>query len=361
ETASLGFEPPPGTGTGISWADEAIRAPTLLGTGEPGSEQWHVMVEGTNDQPELELSVRVGYAIGHAFEDVDRWNTDEWSDSSGVPRLGAQPPSCADMSCPGEPPATSYREPYLFETEDGSRFVAFAVELGEASEVFGLAYAEADGLGRIASSFMLLEPGDVAALSEDGASCRSLRDPAIVPRAGMGGRYWLFFTCETEGGSTIRAQALRSNLGPLEPDESVEGVEVLPGGLELGEFARDGVYGPELIVDPQRGEVNPVFRLWFLGRSNLAGASVGLAVGQAKGAASELPDFQAYPANPVLRPTDRALRSCAECTIQGFAVARHPDDVGALRFLFGLRVPEADGRRYELLPLDQPWRPEAAE
>ncbi|HJL28202.1 MAG TPA: hypothetical protein RMI62_03995, partial [Polyangiaceae bacterium LLY-WYZ-15_(1-7)] len=80
-----------------------------------------------------------------------------------------------------------------------------------------------------------------------------------------------------------------------------------------------------------------------------------------KGAASELPDFQAYPANPVLRPTDRALRSCAECTIQGFAVARHPDDVGALRFLFGLRVPEADGRRYELLPLDQPWRPEAAE
>ena len=63
----------------------------------------------------------------------------------------------------------------------------------------------------------------------------------------------------------------------------------------------------------------------------------------------------------MLAGLDAALRSCAECTIQGFAVARHPDDVGALRFLFGLRVPEADGRRYELLPLDQPWRPEAAE
>ncbi|MCB9615342.1 MAG: hypothetical protein H6722_23150 [Sandaracinus sp.] len=331
-TASLDFDDDART---PRWADEALMSASLLGRGATDP-VWHVAAEATNDQPELVTTARVGWAIGYAFEST--WNVDTWSDASSQPILGSSPASCLDGTCTMPRPAA--REPHLFEA-DGVLNVVYAAEL-ETTETFELRFARGVTTAT-ATGLPLLAP-------DDEPSCDSLRDPAIVPRGGVEDGYWLFFTCESGALRSIRARALTVGLGGLEPTADPS-EEVLTSD-DLGAFARDGVRSPEPILD------GDVYRLWFLGLDDVTGPSVGVAVGQPKeGAPAALPSFVPYPANPVLQSGDPAFADCLGCTLEGLAVARHPDRVDRLRFLVTRRVPmSGGGRRFELMPLDQTWR-----
>lgn len=331
-TASLDFDAPART---PRWADEALMSASLLGVGS-SSPAWHVAAEATNDQPELVTTARVGWAIGYAFETT--WNVETWSDASQSPVLGDRPPSCLDGTCSGPRPAA--REPHLFLAGGGVN-VVYAAEQG-TSERFELRFARNVTTAMLASS-PLLSPTQET-------ECDSLRDPAIVPRVDVEDGYWLFFTCERDGRSSIRLRALEVGLGGLEVTDEPS-VEILaPEGL--GAFARDGVRSPEPVLDGN------VYRVWFLGLDDVAGPSVGVALGSPKGVMpNDVPVLVPYPANPVLRSSDPPFADCLGCTLEGIAVARHPDRVDRLRFLVTRRVPlVGGGRRFELMALDQTWR-----
>ncbi len=336
-TASLDFD---ATERDPRWADEAMLSASLLGISGTPNPVWHVAAEATNDQPELVTTARVGWAIGYAFEST--WNVDTWSDASEQPVVGQAPPSCLDGSCTTAPPAA--RDPHLFATGSQVNLV-YAAERN-TSERFEIHFASA----------LSTSPATGASLLtlEDEPGCDSLRDPAIVPRdtgpedTGLPS-YWLFFTCERANAPpTIRARALEVDLMGLGPTTEPS-VEVL-SAADLGSFARDGVRSPEPVLD------GDVYRLWFLGLDQVTGASVGVAVGQPK-TPGALPTLVPYPANPILQSGDPAFDDCPGCTLEGIAVARHPDRVDQLRFLVTRRVPLAGGgRRYDLMPLDQTWR-----
>jgi hypothetical protein len=317
------------------WADEALLAASVLAVGE-SDPTWHVAAEATNDQPELVTTARVGWAIGYAFEST--WNVDTWSDASTSPILGSAPASCLDGSCSDPRPAA--REPHLFLADETIN-VVYAAERG-TTERFELRFAR-DVTTAALTGQLLLAPGEP---NEPG--CDSLRDPAIVERVGVEDGDWLFFTCEHMGRSTIRARALRVGLGGLEP--TADPSTLVLDTESLGAFARDGVRSPEPVLD------GDVYRVWFLGLDDVAGPSVGVALGRPK-ADGELPVLVPYPANPILRSGDPAFADCLGCTLEGIAVTRHPDRVDRLRFLVTRRVPmSGGGRRFDLLPLDQTWR-----
>ncbi|MEO0324000.1 MAG: hypothetical protein AAF447_13655, partial [Myxococcota bacterium] len=208
-----------------------------------------------------------------------------------------------------------------------------------------------------------LDEDDVLWGPEDDPACASLRDPALAPRSPDAG-LWLFYTCEGPGPAAIRALPLESRIG-LRVADGATPVTVVDPNL-LGDFGQDGVSGPEPIIDfftvGEGGDEREasVLRLWFLARSNVRGTSVGLAVGEAvadaPGGALPLPLLQPYPANPVLSADPQG--DCPGCTLQGFGVTRDTDAArrNRLRFLVARRVPLAGGgRRYELVPFEQPW------
>lgn len=331
-TASLDFD---ATERDPRWADEAMLSASLLGTTGTPDPVWHVAAEATNDQPELVTTARVGWAIGYAFEST--WNVDTWTDASEQPVVGQAPPSCLDGSCTTTPPAA--RDPHLFATGSQVNLV-YAAEQG-TSERFEIRFVNALSTASAASTSLLT--------LEDELDCHSLRDPAIVPKDTGPPYYWLFFTCERANAPpTIRARELEVDLMGLWPTMEPS-LEVL-STADLGPFARDGVRSPEPVLD------GDVYRLWFLGLDQVTGASVGVAVGQPK-TPGALPTLIPYPANPILRSGDPAFDDCPGCTLEGIAVARHPDRVDRLRFLVTRRVPIAGGgRRYDLMPLDQTWR-----
>jgi hypothetical protein len=330
-TASLDFDDPART---PRWADEALMSASLLGVGDTDP-TWHVAAEATNDQPELVTTARVGWSIGYAFEST--WNVDTWSDASQGPILGARPASCLDGTCSDPRPAA--REPHLFVASDEVN-VVYAAERG-ITERFEVRFAREVTTSALTST-LLLEP------TTGEPECDSLRDPAIVPRVGVEDAYWLFFTCERAGRSSIRLRGLEVGLGGLEPTDEPS-VEIL-ASEDLGDFARDGVRSPEPVLD------GDVYRVWFLGLDDVAGPSVGVALGSPKSVGAP-PELVPYPANPILRSEDPPFADCLGCTLEGIAVARHPDRVDRLRFLVTRRVPlVGGGRRFELTALDQTWR-----
>ncbi len=348
-TASLRFSPP---SMGPEWADEAIGSPSLF----VRDSNWHVMVEATNDQPELELVAHVGYALGHAR--ALGWPRDEWLAGAQLPRLGDQPPSCLDRSCT-TPPTQSYRDPHLFE-KAGALFVAVAAEVFEGATPTG--HHSLHIGATVTSEEQRITLGD-ALLTPDTAGCEDLRDPVVVPRPGGAPNvdYWLFYTCVRPAGSSIDAVPLVDIAGWRMP-EGAEPVTVLAPD-EVGSFGAGGVRSPALVVDAAPGEP-ATFRLWFLGQSRAGATAVGLALGapkdafpgdEARATTPDRPVLEPYRANPVLRSADRGFRGCEGCTIEGLGVTRVDDAV--LRFLVARRVPLSTGRRYELVPFDQPWRP----
>ncbi|MBX3247065.1 MAG: hypothetical protein KF901_07785 [Myxococcales bacterium] len=362
-TASLGFdEPPHEAPRQPRWASEALRSSALLAhpcvsPAPTSSACWHVLVEATNDQPELSTTARVGWSIGYAqeLENDASWSRVRWRHGREDPWFGPAPASCLDGSCT---PSAAAREPHAFALRAAGSTVPAVVFARErmTSERFDLHYRRLDGFSDSA----------LVHAAADEPDCDSLRDPAVAPRvvdldAPEPDDYWLFFTCMKDGArSTLRAIAARR----------IDGFEVVPGARsvevltsdDLGLFARDGVRSPEPIFDayveptPDGPVTRYVYRLWFLGLDDVAGASVGVAVGQ-QAVDGELPRFVPYPANPILTRLDRAFEDCAGCTLDGVSVARHGASPDRLRFLVTRRVPmPAMGRRFELVALDQPWR-----
>ena len=342
---SLDFQDPPTTDP--AWASGAIQSPSLL----LFEEDWHLLVEASNDQPELEVAARVGYALGHARTRKLNWSNEPWSDRSEIPRIGSQPPSCHDGSCVWSEGMISVREPFLFE-ESGGLIAVFAIEIG-TTERFEIFAAPVRGS---VSNPLIADPL-LRVMSE--SECESIRDPAVVPRAETA-QFWLFFTCVSGSGapSSIRVRTIqREGLILAATDEPSE--EVLLAEM-VGDFGRDGVFSPEVVYEPpvgvwgEDGYRPPTYRLWFLGANDAGGLSIGLAVGQPKREPSDFPSFQPYPANPVLTD-EKALGDCEGCSLRGFTVTRI--DEATLRFLLARRVPLlSGGRRYELFPLDQRWR-----
>ncbi len=342
-TADLNLSPPD---AGAEWADEGIGSPSLF----LSDSLWHVMVEATNDQPELEVVAHVGYAIGHAS--ARGWPSDEWTARPSTPRLGDQPPSCLDMSC-ATPPTSSFRDPYLFE-KGGLLFVAVAAETftdGMPTGKHTIRIGNAGGSATITVGDPLLEP--------DASGCDDLRDPVVTPRPGGedGTDYWLFFTCVRDGRGSIAVVPL-IDAGGWRLLGAAPVFLLAPE--DVGSFGAGGVHSPAVVLDESGDEVT--FRLWFLGQNRAGTTAVGLALGAPKdgfpddrATTSDRPVLEPYRANPVLQNTDRAFRGCEGCTIEGLSVTRM--DNATLRFLVARRVPLTDGRRYELVPFDQPWRP----
>ena len=333
-----------------------LEAPTIVSEGN-GPTFWHVMAAASNEQLELARSgFRVGYALGHSSSSF--WNAATWSLSSEGPRYGDDPPSCASMpmSCPVTP-LGSARDPFLLDLEDGTSLLAFAREIVPFEPAHGI-YISAEPLdvSDTVTPSLVLEPGDIAG----GTACESLRDPALIP-TGDPQRYWLFYTCESGGSSTIRMVRLSLFAGidaQLETD-----AEVLSPAM-VGSFGAAGVRGAEPMVTNEIGDPpRDVIRVWFLAKDRSTATSIGVAVADVKGLASleSAPELSLYPANPVLRETDRALEcDTNDCQIHGVAITDVPDaaTAGLLRMLVARRVqvPGA-GRFYDLFPLEQAWNP----
>jgi len=338
---SLGFEPElPEAGFEV-WADEGLLAPAFLYVSEPAN-RWHVLATTSNDQPELERTVRVGYAIGHARAPEASWSNWETvpPDDAPSPRLGDQPPSCVGDTCS----TVSVREPHALTRGGDDLYVVYAAETDAATRTYALRFA--------------LVPRDVsAAISVDQElwtddACESVRDPALVYLGDVLDTYWLFFTCHPVGGGATEIRALEltddacpsSLLCPVDMD--AESSVVLTRELAGTEGA---VAQPEPILAFDDDD-EPVFRLWFVSRWRAAGAAaVGLAVGRLE---DGVPQFTAYQANPVLATDDDVL-DCAGCDIGGLAVTVDPDNL--LRFVVARIVDDEGGTRRDLLPLRQRW------
>ena len=321
-TTPLNFSSPADPG----WASGGIGAPALYQNGSA----WYVLGEGTNDQPELEAALRVGYSVGFAYSNSSTWSS--WTAPSVGPFVGDDPPSCVSHSCSGD--ERSVREPFALEPNptDPQLLVAQEVDDSEAYELYAMTPT-------LASTSRLLQPD---------AECESLRDPAAIPVADG---YWMLFTCvPATGGRSIHAVRLTLNGSVLMAGEH----HAVLTSADL-DFA-DDLFGAEPILDAVGERL--LLRLWFLARRNAGQIVVGLATAETTtdALATSFPTLVPYAANPVLRPDDEVFGD--ESSFLGIAVA-HDSDVG-LRFLVARRVLDelAPGRRrFEYTPLIQRWSP----
>lgn len=352
DRSSLGFEPSAGETPACAgpswtpWAIEGLGSPTLYGESEgEGATRWHLMAEASNEQPELEVAHRVGYALGYASQREANWNID-WVETSACPARGAQPPSCRGEGCPSTP---SLREPFL-----GSEVLAYAEELEAGNERFGISVELGPALPPGARASTMIAPPDGF----------SYRDPVLLPDLGRSHRYLLFVSTAAVTGtaqSHIDVLAL-SDVGSEctgSPPCVIAGpTRILDGSV--GGSA--GVWGPEVLVDADEDAL--LVRLWYLAAASDGRTSVNLALGR-RASGEELPQgFVLFAGNPVLTASTPSLRCDAPglsgCTIEGLAVARDPNPAipHALRFLVARNVRlEGGNRRRELVPLQQAWRP----
>ena len=168
-----------------SWVAAYVGSPALASSRNSVSDvQWDLILEGSNNGPELEPTVHIGYALGHArvaTDEGDDWPLDGW-ESSESPKVGDDPPSCLDDSCPDN---RSLREPHLLaELNDQGELrdlvLSFARELvtnPSERDLFGIQIVRPVGgpTTPIAlPSMPTLSPDDIP-------ECVSLRDPALIP------------------------------------------------------------------------------------------------------------------------------------------------------------------------------------
>ncbi len=356
--ATLNFAP--------TWMEAYVGSPALASSRSSVSDvQWDLMVEGSNNDPELEPTTHIGYALGHARVAVDEggdWRLDTW-ESSESPKVGDDPPSCLDGSCDEN---RSVREPHLL------------AELNEAQELRDLVLSFArelvsDPLERDLFGIQILRPigGPSTPLSPPGAptlspddipECISLRDPALIPvdpEAQEG--YWLFFTCVDGVGAASEIHAVRISRA-LEVMQEGGGPmrRVVLVASELGPFASAGIRSPEPLVTFEQEGLR--LRIWFLAQSTPGDWSVALAEARTHDVASlefDLPEALPFPVNPILSNSSTLVRSgCLdeECSITGIAVAPRADDLSRLRFLLARRLNlPGGGRTDQLVPLEQTW------
>ncbi len=324
------------------------------------------LVEGGNLGPELEPSLHVGYALGHARTATDeggQWRLTGW-ESSGSPKVGADPPACTDGTCTDN---RSVREPHLLaelneEQELRDLVLSFAREVVTdplERDLFGIQVVRPIGgptTGLTLPSAPTLSPDDIP-------ECVSLRDPALIPvdPDSLQG-YWLLFTCVQSGGATREIHAVRISRA-LEVVQEGGGPmrRLVLAADELGPFASEGIRSPEPVVSFEENGMR--LRIWFLAQSTPGDWSVALAEARTHDTSMlefDLPEPVPFPVNPVLGNASTLVRSgClgAPCSITGIAVTPRADDPDRLRFLLARRLylPGA-APTDQLIPLEQTWR-----
>ncbi len=356
--ASLDFQP--------SWVGAYVGSPALASSRNAVDDvQWDLIVEGSNDPPELEPTTHIGYALGHARVATDEggdWGLDTW-ESSGTPKVGDNPPSCLDGTCSDN---RSVREPHLLaELNDQGQVrdlvLAFAREVvADPSERdrFGIQVIRPVGapmteLGL--PSLPTLSPADVP-------ECISLRDPALIPvdpDAQQG--YWVLFTCVRSSGAPTEIDAVRISRALEVVREGGDPMRrVVLVADELGPFAAAGIRSPEPVISFEKDGMR--LRIWFLAQSTPGDWAVALAEARTHDTAMlafELPEPIPFPVNPILSNASALVRSgCLdeECSITGIAVSPRVDQPARLRFLLARRLNlPGGGRTDQLVPLEQTW------
>jgi len=356
--SSLEFNP--------SWVSAYVGSPALASSRNSISDiQWDLILEGSNDPPELEPTTHIGYALGHARVATDEgadWPLNGWT-SSGSPKVGDDPPSCLDGSCSEN---RSVREPHLLaelneEGELRDLVLSFARELvSEPNErdLFGIQIVRP--VSSPATSLAL--PGTPTVSPDEIPECTSLRDPALIPvdpDAQEG--YWLLFTCVEGLGAATEIHAVRISRA-LEVVQEGGGPmrRVVLVASELGPFAAAGIRSPEPLISFQNDGMR--LRIWFMAQSTPGDWAVALAEARTHDTSVlefELPEPVPFPVNPIVSSTSSlVLSGCLgeECTITGIAVAPRADDPSRLRFLLARRLYlPGGGRTDQLIPLEQTW------
>jgi hypothetical protein len=327
--------------------------------------QWDLILEGSNDPPELEPTTHIGYALGHARVATDEgadWPLSGWM-SSGSPKVGDDPPSCLDGSCAAN---RSIREPHLLaelndEGELRDLVLSFARELvSDPSErdLFGLQIVRP--VSSPATSLAL--PGTATVSPDDIPECVSLRDPALIPvdpEAQEG--YWLLFTCVEGLGAATEIHAVRISRALEVVREGNQPLRrVVLVASELGPFAAAGIRSPEPLISFATDGMR--LRIWFMAQSTPGEWAVALAEARTHDTSVlqfELPEPVPFPVNPIVSSTSSlVLSGCLgeECTITGIAVAPRADDPSRLRFVLARRLYlPGGGRTDQLIPLEQTW------
>jgi len=350
-----------------SWVEAYVGSPGLASSRNSISDiQWDLIVEGSNDDPELEPTTHIGYALGHArttTDEGDDWRLDTW-ESSGSPKVGDDPPSCLDGTCSAN---RSVREPHLLaelneDQELRDLVLSFAREVvtnPTERDRFGIQIVRPIG-----GPLTPLElPGRPTLSPDDIPECISLRDPALIPvdpEAQQG--YWLLFTCIDSPGAATEIHAVRISRALEVVREGGDPMRrVVLVASELGPFAAAGIRSPEPIISFQKDGIR--LRIWFLAQSAPGDWAVALAEARTHDTALlgfELPEAVPFAVNPILSSASTLVRSGCfddECSITGIAVAPRADDLSRLRFLLARRLNlPGGGRTDQLIPLEQTWK-----
>ncbi|MFW5925616.1 MAG: hypothetical protein ACOCV4_05570 [Myxococcota bacterium] len=368
-----------------AWAEGGLGAPALASTcagseacwsgdGSPGV-RWDLLVEGTNVDPALDRFTHVGWSLGHAMS--TQWDASlGWiTDPAGEPKAGDDPPTCLDETTPdgGVAPcegARSVRDPAVwpFTTDTGQVDPTDGLVVAYAREWEDAVQRGERGVFALHVQAVSANPDEPFAASEgrrwtpDDAGCDSLREPEVAPASGSPSTdgHWLLYTCERSGQPDV-VHALP--LSGLFIPKAGATPRVVLDPSELGSHAAGGVRGAEVLVvsDLQNTAQPPLLRTWFVARDAIGRESIGLAQGRSE-TFDRFPTLHEYRGSPVLRVDDGVLGGdCGEgCDLVGFDVVRRADDPRAtdapqtIRLLVARRV---DGVDYELVPLEQLWRP----
>ena len=349
-----------------SWVQAYVGSPALASSRNSVFDvQWDLIVEGSNNDPELEPTTHIGYALGHARTSTDEggdWRLDTW-ESSGSPKVGDDPPSCLDGTCDGN---RSVREPHLLaelneEGELRDLVLSFARELvtdPSERDLFGVQIVRP--IGGPTTSIAL--PSTLTLSPDQIPECVSLRDPALIPvdpdaQAG----YWLLYTCVETAGAATEIHAVRISRA-LEVVQEAGGPlrRVVLVASELGPFAAAGIRSPEPVISFDEDGLR--LRIWFLAQRTPGDWAVALAEARTHDTSMlefELPEPVPFPVNPILSNASTLVRSGCfdeECNITGIAVSPRADDPSRLRFLLARRLNLPGlGRSDQLIPLEQTW------
>lgn len=349
-----------------SWVEAYIGAPTLASSRNALSDvQWDLIVEGSNWSPDLEPTTHVGYALGHARVDTDEgdnWRLTGW-ESSESPKIGDDPPACADPGCEDN---RSIREAHLLAelNPDGELrdlTLSFARELVEdpaERDVFGVQVVRPIG----APTTPLPLPTVATLTPDDVPGCTSLRDPALIPvDSDASDGYWLLFTCIDGPEPPRRIEAVRISRALEVIEEGGEPMRRLVLEADtLGPFAAAGIRSPEPVISFTRDGLR--LRIWFLAQRVPGDWAIALAEARSHDTemlAFELPEPLPFPVNPILsNASTLVLSGCVsgDCSITGIAVSPRADDPERLRFLLARRLNLSGGdSAYQLIPLEQSW------
>ncbi len=343
-TGPLGEDPILAPGT---WRAGGAGEPALLATSPRmriTTDRVELLVDASETERSDELLRFVNFSIGGAVRSSSGWLE--------------RTPGTAELLGP----SPSSREPSLATGAAlDPNLIAFA--RATSPDVFEIAYAN---LGRdLASSPESVRP----LLGPASVTCRSLRDPALVAIEDRND-VLLFFTCERMlGPPTVGVARLRN--------DGISGFAMV-GDAQLdlfptsavGDFGRQGVFSPEVVVSQQDSEAGTYrLRIWFLARDAGGQVTVGFAFGEvdvdplAEGSEA-LPRVSLYPGNPVLRPEDQVIGGACPlgCTIDSLGVTATegvsplwtPPLPASYLFLVERSRFRSDGVDHQLVPIRQP-------